>query len=308
MIKSNNNCHGVLLLDKPYGISSNGALQRVRKVFGRPKAGHGGTLDPCATGMLPLFFGHATRFAGQCLDGTKTYQATIAIGSSTSTADSEGDVCERRAARVTYESMQLAAKHFVGSYQQVPPQYSAIKISGRQAYKAAREGQQVNLKKREVTIYQLDIMEVEVADNHTYVSVSCCCSKGTYIRSLAVDIGAFLGYPAHLSKLHRTACGQWQGNMITLQDLENCTDPKQHLILLEQLFEGSNRLDLDATLGKRLMQGQRIRITSNDETKAKQGIIAVFVTMRFIGICYLDEDSLLTPDVMLPQDWLESFL
>jgi tRNA pseudouridine55 synthase len=195
--------HGVLLLDKPLGLSSNEALQKVKRLYRAEKAGHTGTLDPLATGLLPLCFGAATKFSQISLESDKHYLATLQLGVTTTTGDAEGQVLLARSVNVTRAQVQAACEQLTGTIEQLPPMYSALKRDGKPLYEYARQGIEVQRQSRSVTIARLEIIEgdqaVWVLDVH--------CSKGTYIRTLAEDIGQHLGCGAHLKALRRTGCG-----------------------------------------------------------------------------------------------------
>ncbi|MBC7732242.1 MAG: tRNA pseudouridine(55) synthase TruB [Bacteriovorax sp.] len=195
--------HGVLLLDKPIGLSSNDALQKAKRLFRAEKAGHTGTLDPLATGLLPLCFGAATKFSQISLDADKRYLATLKLGVTTTTADAEGAVLARREVDVTRAQMEAACAQFTGPILQVPPMHSALKRDGKPLYEYARAGIDVEREARAVTIHHI----VVVAGQDDAWTLDVSCSKGTYIRTLAEDIGKVLGCGAHLSALRRTASG-----------------------------------------------------------------------------------------------------
>ena len=195
--------HGVLLLDKPLGLSSTDALQKAKRLYRAEKAGHTGTLDPLATGLLPLCFGAATKFAQASLDADKRYLATLKLGVTTTTGDAEGEVLSRREVAVTREQFQVACARHTGPIAQVPPMHSALKRDGRPLYEYARAGVEVEREARAVTIHAIDV--VDGHDDTWRIDVRC--SKGTYIRTLAVDIGEALGCGAHLSALRRTGSG-----------------------------------------------------------------------------------------------------
>ncbi|HEU6453855.1 MAG TPA: tRNA pseudouridine(55) synthase TruB, partial [Roseateles sp.] len=196
--------HGVLLLDKPLGLSSNDALQKAKWLLRAEKAGHTGTLDPLATGLLPLCFGAATKFSQVSLDADKRYLATLALGIRTTTGDAEGEVLERHdAAHVTAEQVAAASRAFTGEIDQMPPMYSALKHEGKALYEYARAGVEIERKSRRVTIHAIDI----VAMHPGTVTLDVRCTKGTYIRTLAEDIGAALGCGAHLTALRRLSIG-----------------------------------------------------------------------------------------------------
>ncbi len=195
--------HGVLLLDKPLGLSSNDALQKAKRLYRAEKAGHTGTLDPLATGLLPLCFGAATKFSQISLEADKRYRATLQLGVTTTTGDAEGEVLQRRRPDVRREQMRSVCARFTGPIGQVPPMHSALKRDGKPLYEYARAGIEIERESRAVTIHAIDIVDGD-ADIWT---LDVRCSKGTYIRTLAEDIGAALGCGAHLSALRRTGSG-----------------------------------------------------------------------------------------------------
>jgi len=198
------NVDGVLLLDKPHGLSSNDALQKARRLFSAAKAGHTGTLDPMATGLLPLCFGEATKFSNRLLEADKTYEAVMRMGQTTSTGDAEGEILRERPVDVSDSMLQALSLRFWGEIEQIPPMYSALKHQGRPLYDYARAGIEIERQARRVMILSLDILWRKDHD----VAFSVCCSKGTYVRTLAEDMGEALGCGAHLIALRRTAIGE----------------------------------------------------------------------------------------------------
>src|SRR5665811_1708086 len=197
--------HGVLLLDKPLAWSSNDALQKAKWLMGAEKAGHTGTLDPLATGVLPLCFGAATKFSQLQLDADKTYEAVARLGVKTNTGDAEGEVIEERPVNVTEEDIRNVVSRFTGLIRQIPPMHSALKKDGKALYEYARAGIEVERAAREVTIHELNIALAPVDITQAAITLIVKCSKGTYIRTLAEDIGEALGCGAHLSALRRVA-------------------------------------------------------------------------------------------------------
>lgn len=197
--------HGVLLLDKPYGFSSNQALQKIKWLYQAQKAGHTGTLDPLATGVLPICFGEATKFAQSLTDEHKTYLATIQFGVTTSTGDKEGDILSEVDAQIDAAALQAVLPSLLGEIMQVPPMYSALKVDGKPLYAYAREGQMLERAPRQVTIHQLRLLDCR----NNIATVEVCCSKGTYIRTLAEDLGQLLQVGAHLIALRRTATASY---------------------------------------------------------------------------------------------------
>jgi tRNA pseudouridine55 synthase len=220
--------HGLLLLDKPLGLSSNTAMQKARRLFRAEKAGHTGTLDPLATGLLPIAFGAATKFSQAGLDADKRYRATLQLGATTSTGDAEGEVLQRRAVQVTHADVQAACARCTGAIDQVPPMHSALKHKGRALYDYAREGVEIEREPRRVTIHAIDI----VAGAHDRWTIDVRCSKGTYIRTLAQDIGEALGCGAHLAALCRTGSGALDlRDAVTLEALAALDEPQRDGLL-----------------------------------------------------------------------------
>lgn len=218
--------HGILLLDKPSGGSSNHALQRAKRLYSASKAGHTGSLDPLATGMLPICFGEATKLAAYLLDADKGYETTLKLGVTTNSADSDGEVMESRVVPADLDAEQFTSvcKQFTGTIQQVPPMVSAIKIEGKRLYKLAREGKEVERPARAVTIHELEVLSF----SGDTARLSVRCSKGTYIRSLVTDIGEAIGCGAHVTALRRTFVAPFDGlPMITLDTLEQMSKPVQ---------------------------------------------------------------------------------
>lgn len=194
---------GVLLVDKPQGPSSNSVLQHVRRIYNAEKAGHGGTLDPMATGLLIVCFGEATKYASGLLESEKKYSGTIVLGIRTSTADAEGEVIERAPVQVSAENLARARNSLLGEIEQIPPAFSALKIEGKPAYKYAREGEPVAVQSRRVTIHTFELKPI----SESRVEFEVHCSSGTYVRTLAEDLGKALGTVAHLGSLRRLASG-----------------------------------------------------------------------------------------------------
>jgi tRNA pseudouridine55 synthase len=245
---------GALLLDKPVGISSNRALQEAKKLLGARKAGHAGTLDPLASGLLVLLFGEATKLAGPLLDDDKEYLATLKLGERTATGDAEGDVVERKAVRVA--GLEAVLARFVGEIEQVPPMYSALKREGVPLYALARRGESVERPARRVRIAEIE--KLDFTPPHLRLRVRC--SKGTYIRTLAEDIGAALGTCAHLAALRRTASGRFRvDDAMTLEQLASMKNPRQPLLGLERMLHGLPRAELDAGQEARFRNGQTLK-------------------------------------------------
>jgi tRNA pseudouridine55 synthase len=249
---------GVLLLDKPAGITSNAALQKARWLFNAAKAGHTGTLDPMATGLLPLCFGEATKFAGELLNADKAYRATLRFGVTTDTADAEGNVLETRPVAVTEEQLRRVMVTFVGETDQVPPMYSALKRDGKPLYEYARAGVELERAPRRITIHRLELCSL--AGDEATISVDC--SKGTYVRTLAADIGVALGCGAHLTALRRTRIGDLNlAGAVTLADLEvsNMGDRDARLAPVDTLLANLAKANLNEHDTERVLHGQGFR-------------------------------------------------
>ena len=250
---------GVLLLDKPLGDSSNQALQRVRRLFNARKAGHCGSLDPLATGLLPICLGQATRFSSYLLGAAKTYRAGCRLGQVTATGDAEGEIIERRAVDVELASVRDVLAGFVGVIEQVPPMYSALKHEGRRLYELAREGREVERKPRSVEIFHLELLRFD----SPVLEFEVRCSSGTYVRTLAEDIGEALGCGAHLSSLRRSAVDD-----LSVEDARSVehiemlagqgSDALDALLLPASVaLARYARLDLDPEPARAIRQGKR---------------------------------------------------
>nr|WP_315189691.1 tRNA pseudouridine(55) synthase TruB [uncultured Albidiferax sp.] len=254
--------HGVLLLDKPLGLSSNDALQKVKWLLRGEKAGHTGTLDPLATGVLPLCFGAATKFSQLHLDADKTYRATARLGVKTSTGDAEGDVIETRPVAVTQAQIDTVVPRFTGPIQQVPPMYSALKRDGKPLYEYARAGIELERPARDVEIFELNVALTPMESAQEAIEIVAKCSKGTYIRTLGEDIGEALGCGAHLTSLRRIATGDFAiEQCVTLAALEAMTEDERLACLLpvDALLAQHRRVTLDAQNAGRFLSGVRRR-------------------------------------------------
>jgi len=256
--------HGVLLLDKALGVSSNAALQRAKRLFRAEKAGHTGTLDPLATGLLPLCFGAATKFAQVSLDADKRYLATLRLGRTTSTGDAEGEVvCERPVGVLSQASFEACCAGFVGTIRQLPPMHSALKHEGRALYDYARAGVEIEREPREVSIFSIEV----VAGEGDLWTIDVACSKGTYIRTLAEDIGEALGSGAHLAALRRTGSGELEvAAARSIEALEALSPEARDAALLpaDVLIAGWPKVVLDAEDAGRFLTGVRRRLSLAD--------------------------------------------
>ena len=254
--------HGVLLLDKPLGLSSNQALQKVKWLLRAEKAGHTGTLDPMATGVLPLCFGAATKFSQLHLDADKTYEAVLRLGQRTSTADAEGEVIAEAEVNFTPEKLQQVQALFTGPLQQVPPMHSALKKDGKALYEYAREGIEVERAPRSVVIHSLELKELPAENGVRSVWLKAHCSKGTYIRTLGEDIGIALGCGAFLSALRRVQSGQFSiGECVSLETLEALPEIQrpQSLRAVDVLLDSHHPITLQPDDAGRFLSGLRRR-------------------------------------------------
>ena len=260
--------HGVLLLDKPLGLSSNQALQKVKWLLRADKAGHTGTLDPLASGVLPLCFGAATKFSQQHLDADKTYETTVALGVRTSTGDAEGEVIERRDVTCTLGQVVEALDAHTGEIDQVPPMHSALKKDGKALYEYARQGQTVERQPRRVTIHDLELVSAELQGDAPHLNLRVHCSKGTYIRTLGEDIGTRLGCGAHLTRLRRVSTGPFViQNCISLDTLEAMSEPERMAALqpVDVLLSDHPVIELDGEEAGRFLSGLRRRGPWHDQ-------------------------------------------
>ena len=254
--------HGVLLLDKPLGLSSNQALQKAKWLLRAEKAGHTGTLDPLATGVLPLCFGAATKFSQQHLDADKTYETTVRLGLKTSTADAEGEVISVREVSCSAGMVVEVLDRFMGPISQVPPMHSALKKDGKALYEYAREGETVEREARNVVIHDLDLLDMQLQGDAPFLRLRVRCSKGTYIRTLGEDIAEALGCGGHLSALRRVVTGPFEeAQCVSLVQLE-AMDEVQRLAALQPvhvLLPGYTEVQLDKDSTDRFLNGVRRR-------------------------------------------------
>jgi tRNA pseudouridine55 synthase len=290
---------GVLLIDKPVGLSSNDALTRVKRIVNAKKAGHTGTLDPFATGLLPLCFGEATKFSQDLLEADKTYIATVHLGITTTTGDTEGEIIATGPvdanAGITPERIEAALARLRGPILQVPPMYSALKRDGKAYYEYAREGIVLEREARPVTIHSLEFVRYEAP----MLVIRVCCSKGTYVRVLGEDIGAALGCGAHLNALRRIQVGSLTvEGMVTLEQLQAHADPLSLLAPVDALLSTFPRLDLTAELTARFLNGQRLALGKEPAVTVPevQGRVRVYHDGRLLGTAMLGEYAILAPE------------
>ena len=296
---------GLLVLDKPTGMSSNAALQHTKRLFGAAKAGHTGSLDPLATGVLPLCFGEATKFSQFLLDADKRYESTFVLGVGTDTADADGAVITRAsAAHLTEDSVTQAMVMLTGAIEQVPPMYSALKVDGQPLYKRARAGEQVERAARPVKIYGFELLSFEPGEQ-VRLGVKVRCSKGTYIRTLAEDLGAALGVPAHVSTLRRCQSGPFAlDDCVTPDQLaavkESGTDTDLDTLLqpIESCLQHLPRLSLSEAATFYIRQGQPVLVPNGPQS----GMVRIAdAGGLFLGVGDMRDDGKLAPKRLLAQ-------
>lgn len=289
------NVNGVLLLDKPLGYSSNQALQKIKWLYQAEKAGHTGTLDPLATGLLPICLGEATKFAQYLTDADKSYIATIKLGITTTTGDAEGEVVESRPVDVTRQRFEGVCQQFLGEISQVPPMYSALKHEGKALYEYARKGMEIERKARQVQIMEIATLRFE----GSVAKIAVTCSKGTYIRTLAEDIGRELACGAHLIALRRTATAGYELNeAYTLDQIEAMTleQRDKNLMPVDSAIDDLPKVELSEDQAYYLLQGQAIWKAG----KVPAGDCRLYDQEdRFIGLGYLQDDGKIAPKRLL---------
>lgn len=299
--------NGVLLLDKPYEMSSNHALQAVKRIYFAQKAGHTGALDPLATGMLPICLGEGTKFSQFLLDTDKTYQVTAKLGIRTTTSDAGGEIVSEKAVNVSAEQLNEALDTFRGTTKQVPSMYSALKHQGQPLYKYAREGIEVPREARDITVFNLELLRFE----HDEVELNIHVSKGTYIRTIVDDLGELLGCGAHVAHLRRSAVGNYPiENMVTLPELEalleqaiadeikpsEVLDPL--LLPMNSAVDGMHCVYVDDMSANFLRHGNPVQAFN----APSDGTVQVYIgddendaDAEFIGVGFIDDDGLLAP-------------
>ncbi len=295
------NINGILLLDKPAGITSNGALQQAKRLYSAKRAGHTGSLDPIATGMLPLCFGEATKFSQFLLNSDKYYTVTAKLGKRTATGDIEGEVIsERSFAQVTRESLEKALLPFCGTIKQIPPMFSALKHKGKPLYELARRGIEVEREPRTIQVYSLQLDHFE----SDYFTFHIHCSKGTYVRTLVDDVGELLNCGAHVSQLRRTAVSPYNNfpmvDLPTLEETFRKEGPEalqRFLLPIETSVAGFPSVKLSTSAAFYIRMGQPVRVTD----APSQGFVRLMIgeEQRFLGMGEMLEDYRVKPKRMV---------
>ena len=294
--KRGRDIHGVFLLDKPQGMSSNDIMQKVKRIFQANKAGHTGALDPLATGMLPICLGEATKFSQFLLDADKRYLVTAKLGERTDTSDAEGQIVETREVKVKTPEILTALEQFRGDILQVPTMFSALKHNGKPLYEYARQGITVEREARPITIFELNFIEY----NAPYLTLEVHCSKGTYIRTLVDDLGEVLGCGAHVTMLRRTAVADYPTEKMLDWNALQALAESQDLSLLDALLLPMDTavaklpaLTLNESQTQGIGFGQRIKF---DNPNSLQGQVRLFShENRFLGVAVIDEKNVIRP-------------
>jgi tRNA pseudouridine55 synthase len=300
--------NGVLLLDKPYEMSSNTALQKVKRIFFAQKAGHTGALDPLATGMLPICLGEGTKFSQFLLDTDKRYQVTAKLGIRTTTSDADGEIVSDKPVNISAEQLAQALDSFRGTTQQIPSMYSALKYQGQPLYKYAREGIEVPRESREITVFELTLLRFE----NDEVDLDIHVSKGTYIRTIVDDLGELLGCGAHVAHLHRSAVGNYpMDKMVTMEQLEKIIEQASEqecppsnlldslLLPMNSACDGIPKVYVDEMSANFLRHGNPVQA----ENAPLEGMVQVYIgdeavnegSAEFIGVGVIDDNGLVAP-------------
>ena len=289
--------NGILLLDKPKGLSSNRALGWTKKIFNAKKAGHAGTLDPLATGILPILFGEATKFAEFGLDSDKRYFADIYLGTKTSTGDVEGEVIEKKSFNKDINVVKILDS-FIGMQYQLPPMYSALKHQGKPLYKYARAGQEIKRNRRRIDIKSIKLVSLK----NSFLRIDVTCSKGTYIRTLAEDIGEKLGSCAHLYNLRRVGVGIFDiDQSININKLELLASSKPDVLShklrpVDSFINHWPSMQLNVQQEKKFLNGQPIRVSPYNQRNENEYLVRVYsFSNNFLGTAQMINNEILRP-------------
>lgn len=298
--KRGRDIHGVFLLDKPQGMSSNDILQKVKRIFQANKAGHTGALDPLATGMLPICLGEATKFSQFLLDSDKRYLVTAKLGERTDTSDAEGQIVETREVKVAEADILANLDQFRGDILQVPTMFSALKHNGKPLYEYARAGITVEREARPITIFELNFIEY----NAPFLTLEVHCSKGTYIRTLIDDLGEVLGCGAHVTMLRRTAVANYPiDKMMSYVDLQKLVENQplveldKHLLEMDTAVSSLAKINLTEQQTKAVGFGQRVRFDNPDQI---YGLVRLYsYDKQFLGVAEMTHDNVIRPSRMI---------
>ncbi|PIO99943.1 tRNA pseudouridine(55) synthase TruB [Pleomorphomonas carboxyditropha] len=299
--KKKGTVHGWVVLDKPYGMTSTQAVGAMKRIFGTPKAGHAGTLDPLASGMLPIALGEATKTVPYVMDGDKLYRFTVRWGAETSTDDAEGEVVRASDHRPAAEEIDAVLDEFEGEILQTPPAFSAIKVDGNRAYDLARAGETVELEARPVTVHRLDLIDCPDADTAVFEAE---CGKGTYVRAIARDMGRKLGTAGHVVELRRLVVGPFgEEDMVTLDALQAALEADGEALALLTPIEAAladlPQLDVTSDQAIRLRNGNPVLLRGRD-APVEEEAVGVFERGRLIAIAKVEHGELKPVRLILP--------
>ncbi|PXZ04639.1 tRNA pseudouridine(55) synthase TruB [Gilliamella apicola] len=277
--KTRRDVHGVLLLDKPQGMTSNDALQKVKRLFNAKKAGHTGALDPLATGMLPICFGEATKFSQYLLDSDKRYRVIAKLGERTDTSDADGQVICTKPVNITQTQIDEALNHFRGDILQVPTMFSALKYQGKPLYEYARQGIVIEREARPITVYENQFIQYDFAKQELTLEIHC--SKGTYIRTIIDDLGELLGCGAHVIYLRRLQVSNYPiDKMISLDDLQNIGEKEPLLMPVDSPLQACRKVILSGNQGKDILLGRTVTVESSVPVET---LVRIYQEQQFIG-------------------------
>ena len=277
--KTRRDVHGVLLLDKPQGMTSNDALQKVKRLFNAKKAGHTGALDPLATGMLPICFGEATKFSQYLLDSDKRYRVIAKLGERTDTSDADGQVICTKPVNITQTQIDEALNHFRGDILQVPTMFSALKYQGKPLYEYARQGIVIEREARPITVYENQFILYDFAEQELTLEIHC--SKGTYIRTIIDDLGELLGCGAHVIYLRRLQVSNYPiGKMISLDELQNIVEKEPLLMPVDSPLQACRKVILSGNQGKDILLGRTVTVESSVPVET---LVRIYQEQQFIG-------------------------
>ena len=277
--KTRRDVHGVLLLDKPQGMTSNDALQKVKRLFNAKKAGHTGALDPLATGMLPICFGEATKFSQYLLDSDKRYRVIAKLGERTDTSDADGQVICTKPVNITQTQIDEALNHFRGDILQVPTMFSALKYQGKPLYEYARQGIVIEREARPITVYENQFILYDFAEQELTLEIHC--SKGTYIRTIIDDLGELLGCGAHVIYLRRLQVSNYPiGKMISLDELQNIGEKEPLLMPVDSPLQACRKVILSGNQGKDILLGRTVTVESSVPVET---LVRIYQEQQFIG-------------------------
>ena len=277
--KTRRDVHGVLLLDKPQGMTSNDALQKVKRIFNAKKAGHTGALDPLATGMLPICFGEATKFSQYLLDSDKRYRVIAKLGERTDTSDADGQVICTKPVNITQTQIDEALSHFCGDILQVPTMFSALKYQGKPLYEYARQGIVIEREARPITVYENQFIQYDFAKQELTLEIHC--SKGTYIRTIIDDLGELLGCGAHVIYLRRLQVSNYPvDKMISLDELQNISEKEPLLMPVDSPLQACRKVILSGNQGKDILLGRTVTVESSVPVET---LVRIYQEQQFIG-------------------------